>query len=106
MTDEYQRFIDAGVEVIAIAPHSVEDVRAFVDEHGIPFPCLADPDHRIYDAYQVESRTLSLGQRPGLFIIDRGGVVRYAHIGSQQWEIPKNADVLEVCRGIPCEVGA
>ena len=104
MTDEYQQFIDAGIEVIAIAPENAEHARAFVDEHGIPFPCLADADHRIYDAYQVESNSLSLGQRPGLFIMDRDGVVRYAYIGSQQWQIPRNADVLEVCRGIPCEV--
>ena len=106
MTDEYQQFIDAGVEVIAIAPEGVENARAFVDEHGIPFPCLVDPDHLIYDAYQVESKILSLGQRPGLFIMDRNGVVRYAYIGSQQWEIPRNADVLQVCRAIPCEVSA
>ena len=104
MTDRYQQFLDAGVEVIAIAPHNVESARAFVDEHRVPFPCLVDPDHRIYDAYEVESKITSLGQRPGLFIIDRDGVVRYAHIGSQQWEIPNNAKVLEVCRGIPCEV--
>ncbi len=104
MTDEYQQFVDAGVEVIAIAPEGLENARAYVDEHEIPFPCLADPGHRVYDAYQVESKVLSVGQRPGLFIIDLDGVVRYAYIGTQQWEIPKNADVLEVCRGIPCEV--
>ena len=106
MTDEYQRFVDAGVEVIAIVPESIENARAFVDENGIPFPCLADPSHRVYDTYQVESKMLSLGQRPGLFIVDRDGVVRLAYIGSQQWQIPRNADVLEVCRGIPCDVSA
>ena len=43
-------------------------------------------------------------ERPALFVIDREGVVRYAYLGWQQWEIRSNAEVLEVCRGIPCEV--
>ncbi len=38
---------------------------------------------------------LSVGQRPGLFIVDRAGIVRYAYLGNQQWEIPPNREVLQ-----------
>jgi hypothetical protein len=51
----------------------------------------------------VESRAISLGQRPGLFVIDREGTVRYSHIGWQQWDIPKNSEVLGQCRNIHCK---
>lgn len=71
-------------------------------EHGIPFPCLVDPEHSVYNQYEVRSKLLSLGQRPALFIIDREGVVRYAYLGWQQWEIPRNETVLEMCRSIKC----
>ena len=37
---------------------------------------------------------ISLGQRPGLFVIDAEGVVRYAYLGFQQWEIPSIDDTL------------
>jgi hypothetical protein len=37
---------------------------------------------------------VSLGQRPGLFIIDGEGTVRYAYLGFQQWEIPSIDDTL------------
>jgi hypothetical protein len=37
---------------------------------------------------------ISLGLRPGLFIIDREGAVRYAYLGFQQWEIPAIDDTL------------
>lgn len=52
--------------------------------------------------YGVASKLTSLGQRPALFIVDRDGIVRYGHVGTQQWEIPGNDEVLEVCRSIPC----
>ena len=37
---------------------------------------------------------VSLGQRPGLFVIDKEGVVRYAYLGWQQWEIPSVDETL------------
>lgn len=50
--------------------------------------------HVAYDLYDVQSRALSLGQRPGLFIVDKTGMVRYAYLGTQQWQIPANKEVL------------
>lgn len=61
----------------------------------MPFPCLADPHRAVYRLYHVLSRLWSLGQRPGLYIIDREGIVRYVYLGTQQWEIPTNKLVLE-----------
>ncbi len=102
MTRDYHQFTDNGIQVIAIVNDSPEKARAYFQKHTIPFPCLTDPEHRVYDRYQVESKAFSLGQRPGLFIIDREGTTRYAYIGSQQWQIPGNAEVLDVCRRLPC----
>jgi len=102
LTEHYQRFLDVGAEVLAIVNDSLDAARSYFEEHDIPFPCLADPQHAVYDLYQVESRAVSLGQRPGLLVIDREGRVRYAYIGWQQWEIPRPYHILEVCRALPC----
>jgi peroxiredoxin len=104
LTEQHQEFNRAGVEVIAVLNDSPENARAYFQQHTIPFPCLIDPEHTVYDRYQVESKVLSLGQRPGLFVIDREGTVRYTYIGWQQWEIPNSAGVLELCRSIHCRV--
>ncbi len=103
MTEQYQEFQAAGAEVIAVVMDTQEAAQTYFREHGTPFPCLVDPEHQVYDQYEVNRKLLSLGQRPALFIIDRESIVRYAYLGSQQWDIPSNAEVLEVCRGIPCE---
>ncbi len=59
-----------------------------------------DTEGKVYHQYEVKSTLLSLGQRPALFVLDRDGIVRYAYLGSQQWEIPGNEEVLGVCRNI------
>ncbi len=102
MADQYPEFARTGSEVLVIVNDSMENALAYLRRHTFPVPLLVDPTHKVYDVYQVESKVLSLGQRPGLFVIDLDGIVRYSHTGRQQWEIPRNADVLRVCRGIPC----
>ena len=55
--------------MIAIAPHDVETVAKFLAKEPMPFPVLADPDHTVFDRYDVASRALSLGQRPAAFFV-------------------------------------
>lgn len=77
-----------------MAPHDVATVQTLVRELGLPFPVLADENRAIFQAYEVHSRAWSLGQRPALFVIDRDGLIRYAHVGTQQWDIPATREVI------------
>jgi peroxiredoxin Q/BCP len=94
LRDRYSGFTERGAEVIAIAPDTVENASGYFEREKLPFPCLADPDRAVFRMYDVKSAMISLGQRPGLFIVDKAGVVRYAHLGFQQWEIPTIDDTL------------
>ena len=88
LRDRYAEFEERGAEVIAIAPDTLESARSYFQSNDIPLPCLPDPNRDVFRQYDVKSAMVSLGQRPGLFVIDRDGVVRYAYLGWQQWEIP------------------
>lgn len=90
------------MEVIALVRDTQEAAHDYSRKHHIPFPCLVDIQGKVYHQYEVKSTLLSLGQRPALFVIDREGLVRFAYLGSQQWEIPSNKEVLDVCRSISC----
>lgn len=94
MRQHYDAFHRRDAEIVAVAADTLGNARAYFQKHRLPFPCLVDNDHTVYDMYNVQSRVISLGQRPGLFIIDKEGIVRYVHVGSQQWDIPSVADVL------------
>ena len=64
MTEQYKEFKAAGAEVIAVVRDTQEQAKAYFEKHGIPFPCLADPEHRVYEQYEVQSKLLSLAQLP------------------------------------------
>ena len=98
MSDQYQEFRSAGAEVLAVANATFEQAGRRVRGLKLPFPCMVDPEHTVFDLYQVESEILSMGQRPGLYVIDREGVVKYAQVGWQQWEIPGITEILGICR--------
>jgi peroxiredoxin len=95
LRDKLQEFEQRGVHVIAVAPDSVENARRYFEANDIPFPCLPDPDRTVFRQYDVKSALVSLGQRPALFIIDGEGIVRYAYLGWQQWEIPTVDETLQ-----------
>ena len=96
MREDINRFRQVGASVVAIAPDTAGGVARFVRDSDYPFPLLPDPDHTVFDAYDVASRLASLGQRPAVFVVDRAGIVRFDSVGTQQWEIPSNDDVLAV----------
>jgi peroxiredoxin Q/BCP len=95
LRDRYSEFQERGAEVMAVAPDDVEHAREYFQSNEIPFPCLADPERKVFRQYDVKSAMVSLGQRPGLFVVDAEGIVRYAHLGWQQWEIPSVDETLE-----------
>jgi len=94
LRDRYSEFTERGAEIVAIAPDTVDSARTFFEREKLPFQCLPDPDREVFRMYDVKSAMISLGQRPGLFIVDKDGVVRFAHLGFQQWEIPSVDDTL------------
>ncbi len=96
MRDDYEKFTAVDAEVLAISAESVPAAQSFLKSHPLPYPCVVDADHTVFDAYDVTSRLMSLGQRPGLFVIDEAGTVLFDNVGNQQFNIPDNAKVLEV----------
>jgi peroxiredoxin len=101
LRDRYAEFEERGAQVLAIAPDTLENARRYIEDNDIPFPCLPDPDRQVFRKYDVKSAMVSLGQRPGLFIIDKDGTVRYAYLGWQQWEIPSVDETLEQIDALP-----
>ncbi len=96
MREEIDRFTAAGAQVVAIAPDTADGVARFVRDSDYPFPLLPDENHEVFDAYDVVSKMMSLGQRPAVFVVDAEGTVRFDAIGTQQWDIVSNDKVLEV----------
>ena len=100
MREDYERFTALGAEVLAISAESPQRSEAYLRSQPLPYPTLVDSDHAVFDAYDVTSRLISLGQRPALFVVDAEGVVRFEEVGAQQYNIPPNDKVLEVLESL------
>jgi len=75
--DGLDQFTDLGAQVLAISPQDVASHEAFGAKHGFEFPLLADAGKEVAGLYGT------LGPigfpRRSVFIVDKGGVIRFAH---------------------------
>jgi hypothetical protein len=68
-----QRFAEQDVRFVGVNSNhqdSLDEVRQYVERHGITFPMAKDYDHAAADRFQME-------RTPEVCVIDQAGVVRY-----------------------------
>jgi thioredoxin-dependent peroxiredoxin len=84
--DAYDRFREQGVEILGVSPDTEASHQKFKSKYELPFPLLADPDHRAAEAYGVwkEKRNYGktyMGIERSTFVIDADGKVAKAMRG-------------------------
>jgi thioredoxin-dependent peroxiredoxin len=78
--DTWGEFQRLGATVLGVSPDSAASHRRFREKYSLPFPLLADPDHRVAEAYGVWVEKKNYGrtymgiQRSG-FVIGPDGTV-------------------------------
>lgn len=113
----------AGVKPVGVGAAADYQARHLMD-HGISYPLLLDPEHRLYEALQVRhihwwklllpttwwryikaARRARQGritdhplQAPGFVLIDRDRTVRFLHRGQTLGDYPTIAEVLDAAR--------
>jgi peroxiredoxin len=87
----YERFRDRGFDVLAVSidagPGSRAKVQEFVEELGLEFTVLIDPDARI-------TRVLQTVGVPETFVLDREGRIAKRLIGATDWDSPANQTLI------------
>jgi peroxiredoxin Q/BCP len=51
--DDYSDYKNADVVILGVSPDSVKSHVKFKEKHGLPFPLLADEDHKVCELYEV-----------------------------------------------------
>jgi peroxiredoxin Q/BCP len=78
--DDYSAYQQAGVTILGVSPDTVNSHVKFKAKFGLPFPLLADVDHKVCELYGVWGRKKMMGREyDGVFrttfIIDSQGKV-------------------------------
>ena len=83
---------------LAIAGQWPREFRGYAEKNGITFPLLVDKTREVIKSYGVY-HWLSLEAyniaRPATFIIDQTGIIRYMYIGSHQFDLAQQTEILE-----------
>ena len=86
--------MERDAEIMVIGPEGPRRFKQEWEAEQYPFVGFADYRHTIANLYGQEVNLLKLGRMPALLIIDKQGVIRFAHFGDNMADIPKNDDVL------------
>jgi peroxiredoxin len=96
----------AGASLVYIAAEKRRGMfrpEKFFAGHAVSFPFLLDEDRRVTKAYGVYHR-LALDAfniaRPATFVVDTGGVARFAYVGMDQHDRAPVEAVIEVLRAL------
>jgi peroxiredoxin Q/BCP len=100
LRQDHAQFVEAGAEVVVVGPDNAQAFRSYWEEHALPFVGLPDSEHRVLRLFGQEVNLFKLGRMPAQVIIDRQGIARYAHYGHAMSDIPENAEILEIVRGL------
>ncbi len=93
MRDNHERFTKAGATIVAVSQDDAEDVNEYWSENNIPFVCIPDPDGRLKDLYNQQSK---MGPLPAVFVIGTDGALELAHYGEDMKDIPDVDELLKL----------
>jgi peroxiredoxin Q/BCP len=95
LQSNYQQFQERQTEIIALAVQDVAQAQNMVQITGVSYPILADPDHRVADAYKVYNLLGDGVATPAVFIIDKAGQIVWSYIGQNVNDRPSSQTILE-----------
>ena len=75
LRDGFAAIKAAGAVILGVSADTSQSHKAFAEKYHLPFSILADPDHRIIEAYGVKMPVVGIAKRV-TFLIDRKGTVR------------------------------
>lgn len=105
-SDDFDSFLGHGVQVLPVSVDAVPSLKEFRNKHGMKVELLSDFRREASRAYGVLREDAFCSQR-AYFLVDRDGIVRWAHVEDNPGRRRENREILDVIeREIGAEVGA
>ncbi|MFN0084096.1 MAG: peroxiredoxin [Blastocatellia bacterium] len=92
--DNWERYQEAGAEIVGINTESVEKHRGFAEDHNLPMRLLSDAGGEVVRAYDMKNL---LGTRRGVVVIDAKGRIRFRKVVLPIFR-PSDDEVLEAIK--------
>jgi peroxiredoxin Q/BCP len=78
--DDYSQYVKAGIAILGVSPDTSKSHTKFKEKYGLPFPLLADVDHKVCELYGVWGLKKRYGREyygvlRTTFLIDGSGTI-------------------------------
>ncbi len=93
---DYDCFVDLGVALVVVGPEGPKAFASYFEKNDLPFIGLPDPKGGVLKLFGQEVNLFKLGRLPAQVLIDRQGIVRYAHYGNGMSDIPDNETLIRM----------
>ena len=95
--DDYSMYIEAGIIILGVSPDDPKSHAKFKKKYGLPFPLLADSEHKVCDLYEVWGMKKNYGREymgvlRTTFLIDENGMI--LHVFEKVKPAEHSAEVL------------
>ena len=104
LRQDYSKFQAQETEIVVVGPEDANNFRMYWQSHKLPFIGLPDPTYSVLKRYGQEFNLFKLGRIPAQVLIDKQGIVRYAHYGKSMSDIPENEEILQILKTLIDEV--
>ncbi len=102
---DYQKFSDLNTQVLVMVPNGPKMIEKNVVTNAVPYPILTDKNELTAAQYGINiHNTILPGARqlfkPGVFLVDRSGIIRYCKYLKSYIQEPDNHEPLAVLAGM------
>ena len=100
LQQDYSIIDSLNAQVLAISTDDLEGAGWAVNQQGLEFPVLYDPEATVVKQYGVFNTADDGKALPATFVIDQDGYVRWQYLGKSTSDRPANALIFEQLRQI------
>lgn len=97
--EDFDAFADAGVEVLPISVDAVPSLKEFRSKYNMKVQLLSDFKREATTAFGVMRPEAFFSER-AYFLVDRDGIVRWAHVEAHPGLKRENAEILEAIKNV------
>jgi peroxiredoxin Q/BCP len=95
--DDYSLYLEAGITILGVSPDDPKSHTRFKKKYGLPFPLLADAEHKVCELYGVWGMKKNYGREymgvlRTTFLIDENGMI--LHVFEKVKPAEHSAEVL------------
>lgn len=94
------QFVERGTAIVVVGPDNEAAFARYFEKHGLEYTGCPDPGHTILKLYGQQVKLFKLGRMPAQVLVDKDGIVRYAHYGLSMRDIPTVEEMLELIEEI------